>query len=88
MRIDHVFLTKGLETRGVSSPYDGRARVASDHLPLVVELEITAEGAPAAAGGGSVSLTRSRLRRARRPQGRQASSGAMASPRLQSAMNF
>jgi endonuclease/exonuclease/phosphatase family metal-dependent hydrolase len=45
MRIDHVFLTKGLETRGVSSPYDMRARVASDHLPLVVELEITAEDA-------------------------------------------
>ena len=49
MRIDHVFLTKGLETRGVSSPYDGRARVASDHLPLVVDLEITAESAPEAA---------------------------------------
>ncbi|KQV55300.1 MULTISPECIES: endonuclease/exonuclease/phosphatase family protein [unclassified Caulobacter] len=48
MRIDHVFLTKGLETRGVSSPYDGRARVASDHLPLVVDLEITAETAPEA----------------------------------------
>lgn len=48
MRIDHVFLTKGLETRGVRSPYDTRARLASDHLPLVVELEITAEGAAAA----------------------------------------
>jgi endonuclease/exonuclease/phosphatase family metal-dependent hydrolase len=88
MRIDHVFLTKGLETRGVSSPYDGRARVASDHLPLVVELEITAEGAPAAAAAArSISGDRSRFRRARRPQGRQASSGEMASPRLQSAMN-
>ncbi|MCK5909096.1 MAG: EEP domain-containing protein, partial [Caulobacter sp.] len=48
MRIDHVFLTKGLETRGVRSPYDARARMASDHLPLVVELEITAADAPAA----------------------------------------
>lgn len=42
MRIDHVFLTKGLETRGVNSPFSPLARVASDHLPLVVELEVTA----------------------------------------------
>ncbi len=48
MRIDHVFLTKGLETRGVRSPYDARARLASDHLPLVVDLEITSATAPAA----------------------------------------
>jgi endonuclease/exonuclease/phosphatase family metal-dependent hydrolase len=41
MRIDHVFLTKGLETVNVSSPYGALARVASDHLPLVVDLEIT-----------------------------------------------
>jgi endonuclease/exonuclease/phosphatase family metal-dependent hydrolase len=48
MRIDHVFLTKGLETRGVRSPYDARARLASDHLPLVVDLEITPAAAPEA----------------------------------------
>ncbi|WP_425994342.1 endonuclease/exonuclease/phosphatase family protein [Caulobacter sp. DWR1-3-2b1] len=48
MRIDHVFLTKGLETIAVRSPYDSRARVASDHLPLVVDLEVTAAGAPGA----------------------------------------
>jgi endonuclease/exonuclease/phosphatase family metal-dependent hydrolase len=47
MRIDHVFLTKGLETVGVRSPYGALARAASDHLPLVIDLEITA-GAPAA----------------------------------------
>jgi endonuclease/exonuclease/phosphatase family metal-dependent hydrolase len=40
MRIDHVFLTKGLETVGVHSPYGPLARTASDHLPLVVDLEI------------------------------------------------
>ncbi len=52
MRIDHVFLTRGLQTTGVRSPYDARARLASDHLPLVVDLEITEAGAwagPAAA---------------------------------------
>jgi endonuclease/exonuclease/phosphatase family metal-dependent hydrolase len=47
MRIDHVFLTKGLETIDVRSPYGALARVASDHLPLVVDLEITAAGNPA-----------------------------------------
>jgi endonuclease/exonuclease/phosphatase family metal-dependent hydrolase len=49
MRIDHVFLTKGLETRAVKSPYDARARLASDHLPLVVDLEVTDAGGPAVA---------------------------------------
>ena len=49
MRIDHVFLTKGLETVSVRSPYDSRARAASDHLPLVVDLKITAAGARGAA---------------------------------------
>ena len=51
MRIDHVFLTKGLKTLSVRSPYDARARTASDHLPLVVDLEVTAAGggAPRAA---------------------------------------
>ena len=48
MRIDHVFLTKGLETVGVSSPYGALARAASDHLPLVVDLEITPADDPAA----------------------------------------
>lgn len=56
MRIDHVFLTPGLETIAVRSPYDARARVASDHLPLVVDLAVTAKespAAPAAAGSGA-----------------------------------
>lgn len=51
MRIDHVFLTKGLETIAVRSPYGPLARVASDHLPLVVDLEISpVAGAPAGTG--------------------------------------
>jgi hypothetical protein len=47
MRIDHVFLTKGLETVAVRSPYGALARAASDHLPLVVDLEISPAGDPA-----------------------------------------
>jgi len=50
MRIDHVFLTRGLETVAVRSPYDGRARLASDHLPLVVDLALTSADDPAGAG--------------------------------------
>jgi endonuclease/exonuclease/phosphatase family metal-dependent hydrolase len=53
MRIDHVFLTKGLETVGVSSPYGPLARAASDHLPLVVDLEISPADDPAAPAVGS-----------------------------------
>ncbi|MDO9471701.1 MAG: endonuclease/exonuclease/phosphatase family protein [Caulobacter sp.] len=40
MRIDHVFVAGAITVRAVESPYDARARVASDHLPLVVDLEI------------------------------------------------
>ena len=40
MRIDHVFLAGDIEVAGIFSPYDGRARIASDHLPLCVDLEI------------------------------------------------
>jgi endonuclease/exonuclease/phosphatase family metal-dependent hydrolase len=40
MRIDHVFLAGEIKVTAVESPFDTKARVASDHLPLVVELEI------------------------------------------------
>lgn len=56
MRIDHVFLTKGLETVGVRSPYGALARAASDHLPLVVDLEIVSPaGDPENPASGSSS---------------------------------
>ena len=56
MRIDHVFLTKGLETLDVRSPYGALARAASDHLPLVVDLEISPPaGDPADPGPGGSS---------------------------------
>ena len=48
LRIDHVFLTDGITVRGIESPFDPRARLASDHLPLIVEVEVTAGSEPAA----------------------------------------
>jgi endonuclease/exonuclease/phosphatase family metal-dependent hydrolase len=56
MRIDHVFLTKGLETVGVHSPYGPLARAASDHLPLVVDLEVKAADGPAGTAAGPTGL--------------------------------
>ena len=40
MRIDHVFVAGAITVTRAESPFDARARVASDHLPLVVDLEI------------------------------------------------
>ena len=38
LRIDHVFHTDQVEAIGVHAPADTRARVASDHLPLVADV--------------------------------------------------
>jgi len=45
-RIDHVFVGPGIEVLGVEVPRAHMARVASDHLPLVVDLLVSeiAEG--------------------------------------------
>jgi endonuclease/exonuclease/phosphatase family metal-dependent hydrolase len=41
LRIDHVFVSRGIAVRAVR-PLGGRlARVASDHLPLVADLDLT-----------------------------------------------
>jgi endonuclease/exonuclease/phosphatase family metal-dependent hydrolase len=42
MRIDHVFLSRGLKVTRVESPFDPQSRAASDHLPLIVEIETPA----------------------------------------------
>ena len=54
MRIDHVFLAGDIEVTSIHSPYDARARVASDHLPLVVDIDVKVPAAaePAAADAG------------------------------------
>jgi endonuclease/exonuclease/phosphatase family metal-dependent hydrolase len=40
MRIDHLFVTPDLRVRGVTIPKTSLTRLASDHLPLVVTLEL------------------------------------------------
>lgn len=48
-RIDHVFLSDGLSVVAIDVPRSQLAGIASDHLPLVVELrlsEVTAGGEP------------------------------------------
>jgi len=40
MRIDHMFITPNLKVRSVTVPKSPLTRLASDHLPLVVTLEL------------------------------------------------
>ncbi len=40
IRIDHIFVSPGLEVAGVEVPAWELARVASDHLPLVAEIRL------------------------------------------------
>ncbi len=39
-RIDHVFVSEGIEVVGVEVPRTTLARIASDHLPLIVEIRL------------------------------------------------
>ncbi|WP_293903617.1 endonuclease/exonuclease/phosphatase family protein [Phenylobacterium sp.] len=49
LRIDHLFVSPGIEVTDVFAPHDPLSRVASDHLPLVMDFEL-AEGFDAAHG--------------------------------------
>ena len=40
IRIDHVFVSPEIKVTGVSAPFSPLSRMASDHLPLVVDFEI------------------------------------------------
>lgn len=40
LRIDHVFVTADVRVVSAHVPYDSRSRRASDHLPLVIDVEI------------------------------------------------
>jgi endonuclease/exonuclease/phosphatase family metal-dependent hydrolase len=40
LRIDHVFVSPGVRVEAVFAPYDPLTRVASDHLPLVMDFSL------------------------------------------------
>ncbi|MBI1196935.1 MAG: EEP domain-containing protein [Phenylobacterium sp.] len=40
LRIDHLFVSPGVEVNAVFAPLDPLTRVASDHLPLVMDFEL------------------------------------------------
>ena len=40
LRIDHIFLRGDIIVERMESPFDRRARVASDHLPLLAQLQV------------------------------------------------
>jgi endonuclease/exonuclease/phosphatase family metal-dependent hydrolase len=40
LRIDHVFVSSQIAVRDVFAPFDPLTRVASDHLPLVMDFEL------------------------------------------------
>lgn len=42
IRIDHAFVSDGVRVTNVSAPFSPLARVASDHLPLIVDFELDA----------------------------------------------
>lgn len=49
-RIDHVFVSDGIRVTHVEAVRTPLARVASDHLPLMADLRLTAGAAPARSG--------------------------------------
>lgn len=66
VRIDHVFVDPSLEVTDIEIPATELVRVASDHLPLIVEVRVSS---PAARRGGETPV-------------RKTSAGNVASPRV------
>lgn len=44
IRIDHVFVTPDVRVTGVKAPFSPLTRMASDHLPLVVDFKVQPAG--------------------------------------------
>lgn len=44
IRIDHVFVSPHIRITGVRAPFSPLSRMASDHLPLVVDFEVQSAG--------------------------------------------
>jgi endonuclease/exonuclease/phosphatase family metal-dependent hydrolase len=49
LRIDHLFVSPEIKVTNVFAPFDALTRVASDHLPLVMDFEVMADTAAAEA---------------------------------------
>ncbi|MBC6981088.1 endonuclease/exonuclease/phosphatase family protein [Caulobacter sp. 17J80-11] len=45
LRIDHCFISPSVRITGVQAPFSPLARMASDHLPLVIDFELDQSGA-------------------------------------------
>ena len=45
LRIDHAFVSSGIRVTSMAAPFDPTTRVASDHLPLVMDFEVEMQGA-------------------------------------------
>jgi endonuclease/exonuclease/phosphatase family metal-dependent hydrolase len=43
LRIDHLFVSAEIKVTDVFAPYDSLTRVASDHLPLVMDFEVVVQ---------------------------------------------
>jgi endonuclease/exonuclease/phosphatase family metal-dependent hydrolase len=41
LRIDHVLVSEGVRITGISAPFTPATRKASDHLPLIVDFEVS-----------------------------------------------
>lgn len=46
VRIDHIFISPGLEVTGIKVPASEFARIASDHLPLIAKVRIPSRNTP------------------------------------------
>lgn len=44
IRIDHMFVSPHIRVTGIQAPFSPLARMASDHLPLIMDFEITPAG--------------------------------------------
>lgn len=46
LRIDHCFITPDISVRKIEAPYHPLARMASDHLPLVIDFDVQKAAVP------------------------------------------
>ena len=55
LRIDHCFVSPDVRITGVRAPFSPLARMASDHLPLIVDFELEASASRSASASASAA---------------------------------